>query len=179
MKKIDLTGQQFGRLIVLSDTGKRRHRGIIWLCKCACGKLVEVLSSDLKSGNTKSCGCFQKEIAKKIMTTFRKNMKKPQFIHGDNCGGKQSRLYRIWHNMKSRCYNSNSINYKYYGDKKIKICKEWKNNYMMFKNWALANGYKKDLTIDRINNNKGYYPENCRWISLSENLKNKTGGKFV
>jgi len=158
MKKIDITGQRFGRLVVLHKTRKRCCGHIIWLCKCVCGKLVEVLSSDLRSGRTKSCGCLWKE----VMT-----------IHGDNRRGKISRLYSIWENMKSRCLNPKRLDYKYYGGRGIKICKEWKNSYTIFKNWALANRYRDDLTIDRVDNNRGYCPENCHWVSLSENLKNK------
>ena len=161
-KKIDLTGQRFGRLIVLRDTGKRCWRYVVWLCRCDCGKLVEVLSNNLKLGRTKSCGCLQKEI-----------MAAKLFKHGDSCGGKESRLYRTWVNMKSRCYYPKSINYKRYGGRGIKICKEWKNNYMMFKNWALANGYQDNLTIDRIDSGGNYCPENCRWLTLSENSRRK------
>ena len=152
-KIINLSGQRFGRLIALSNTGKKCGAHLIWLCKCDCGKLVEVLGDNLRSGNTKSCGCLRKEIVT---------------IHGDS----RIRLYYIWHSMKARCYNSNNNNYKYYGERGIKVCKEWKNNYMMFKNWALANGYKEGLTIDRIDNDGNYCPENCRWLTKSENSRN-------
>jgi len=157
MKKIDITGQRFGRLIVLRDTGKRYRRYVIWACKCDCGKLVEVPSGDLRSGKIKSCGCLWKEMVKKI-----------NIIHGDS----RIRLYDVWCSMKSRCLNPKNKAYKYYGGKGIKICKEWKNNYMMFKNWALANGYKEGLTIDRIDNDGNYCPENCQWLTKSENSRN-------
>jgi len=167
MKKIDITGQRFGRLVVLSDTGKKSGIHTIWLCQCDCGKLVEVRGSDLRSGDTKSCGCLRKEIAKEIV-------KKVMTIHGDGKRGREARLHRVWRNMKSRCYNPNSINYKYYGDKKIKICDEWKDNYIAFKLWALANGYQDDLTIDRIDGDGDYCPKNCRWLTLFENLRNRS-----
>jgi len=160
MKKINLIGQRFGRLIVLRDTGKRCWRYVVWLCKCDCGRLTEVLNNNLRTGCTKSCGCLQKEIVKKINT-----------IHGDTKEGKAVRLYRIWRSMKSRCYNPNHNSYKYYGGKGIKICDGWKNDYLAFKSWALANGYKDDLTIDRINPDGNYCPKNCRWIPKSENSR--------
>ena len=172
MKKIDMIGQKFGRHTVLSDTGKKCGYSTIWLCRCVCGQLAEVRGDHLRSGRTKSCGCLQKEIAKEIV-------KKVMTIHGDTKEGRRARLYKIWDDMKSRCYNPNSANYKRYGGKGIKICNEWKNNYLAFKTWALANGYRDDLTIDRIDNNKSYYPKNCRWVLLSENLKNRKFKKKI
>lgn len=91
----------------------------------------------------------------------------------------KDRLYRIWHNMKGRCYNPKNKKYVYYGGKNITVCDEWKNDFIKFKNWALNNGYQDNLTIDRIDSNKSYYPENCQWVTLSENTirsndKNKT-----
>ena len=155
MKKIDITGQKFGRLIVLSDTGKKSGSHRIWLCRCVCGKLTEVRIDKLRAGNTKSCGCLKKEIK-----------------HGDSCGGKMSRLYGIWDSMKQRCLNLKCRAYKYYGGKGIEVCDEWKNSYLTFKAWALANGYQQNLTIDRINSDGNYCPENCRWLTLSENARN-------
>jgi len=161
MKKIDLVGRRFGRLIVLSDTGKKYGRNTIWLCQCNCGKLTEVRGDRLKAGNIKSCGCLRKERIKESNT-----------IHGDSCGGKISRLYNIWRKMKSRCFNPKQQGYKYYGGKGIKVCDEWKNNYLAFKSWALANGYRNNLTIDRIDSDGNYCPKNCRWLTLSENVRN-------
>ena len=155
MRKIDITGQKFGRLMVLSDTGKKSRGHRIWLCRCVCGQLIEVLSDRLRSSHTKSCGCLRKEIK-----------------HGDSCGEKKSRLYRIWTDMKSRCLNPKHQSYKYYGGKGIKICDEWKNNYLAFKSWALSFGYRQNLSIDRINSDGNYCPENCRWLAMSENVRN-------
>ena len=160
--KLDLTGQVFGRLTVISDTGKKSGGHMIWLCRCDCGQLTEVRDSDLKTSRTKSCGCLRKE-----------TMAAEFFIHGDSYRrGGMSRLYRIWGDMKQRCLNPKQQNYKYYGGKGIKVCPEWQNSYLAFKAWALANGYRDDLTIDRIDNDGGYYPENCRWLMLSENVRN-------
>jgi len=166
---IDLTGQRFNRLIVLHDTEKKSGSNRIWLCQCDCGRLTEVRGDNLRSDRIKSCGCFRKEIAKEIAKKF-------MTIHGD---AKRARLYRIWGNMKARCYNPNSANYKRYGGKGIKICNKWKNNYLAFKLWALANGYQEGLTIDRINSNGNYCPENCHWVSMFENLKNRKFKKKI
>lgn len=152
VKKVNLTGQRFGRLVVLADSGKRyKGKSILWRCICSCGNITDVAGYNLKNGNTKSCGCLQRK-------------------HGES-NRNITRLYRIWRNMKTRCYNPNQSNYKYYYAKGIKVYKKWKNDYLTFKKWALANGYKNDLTIDRIDNNGNYEPLNCQWITLSENSK--------
>ncbi len=161
MKKLDLTGSKIGRLSVLSSTEKRYRGQIVWLCRCDCGKLTEVFTGNLISGNTKSCGCLQREIARNI-----------KLKHGDNCNKKRVRLYRIYHQIKQRCLNRNHSAFKRYGGRGIKVCAEWLNSYPAFKAWALANGYHDDLTIDRIDSDGDYCPENCRWISLSENSRN-------
>ena len=160
--KLNIKNQKFGRLTVLSDTGKRDKRGcIIWLCKCDCGEIMEVPGYRLKSGHTRSCGCLKRERMCEIYT-----------IHGDSPRNGRTRLCNIWYGIRQRCLNPKQKRYKHYGGKGIKICDEWKDSYMAFKLWALTNGYRDDLTIDRINNDGNYCPENCRWISLSENVRN-------
>lgn len=89
------------------------------------------------------------------------------------------RLYSIWHNMKTRCNNIHASNFKYYGAKGIKVCKEWSVNFQSFKSWAMNNGYKDNLQIDRINNNKGYEPNNCRWVSKFEQEHNKSTNRYI
>ena len=161
LNKKDLTGQRFGRLIVIMDTNKRtRCRKVIWLCRCDCGNLTEASGNHLICGRTKSCGCLQKEIASKRL-----------YKHGEKNEYYETRLHRIWRGIKSRCLNQNSINYHSYGRRGIKIYPEWKNNYIAFKKWALANGYQSHLTIDRINHRGDYEPNNCQWITKSENSK--------
>lgn len=161
-KREILVGDRFGRLTVveraenyISPQGQARKR---WSCKCDCGNMVTVLSGALVSGDTRSCGCLQKEIAK---TTFTKH------------GTWGSRLYKIWASMKSRCYNKKCTSYKWYGEKGVTICDEWLNDCGAFSNWAMANGYKDDLTIDRIDPYGNYEPSNCRWITLAEQQLNK------
>lgn len=174
MKKIhDLTGQRFGRLVVIErvdshiqPSGQRKTR---WLCKCDCGNEKIVSSSQLKSGMTKSCGCLSREKSKERL-----------FVHGL----KHTRLYVVWCDIKSRCFNPNNTYYKDYGGRDITICSEWKDNFMVFYEWAYANGYnenalKGECTIDRIDNNKGYCPDNCRWVSMKEQCKNRRSNIFL
>ena len=153
----NLTGQKFGRLTVVS-LDKNIKGKIYWLCKCDCGKIVSVLRSSLTSGNTKSCGCYKRNLDKK---RFRKH------------GMTNTRIYRIWSGMKKRCNNPKDSNYNFYGGRNIKVCEDWEKNFINFYNWAMANGYKEDLTIDRINNNGNYEPSNCRWITQAEQTRNE------
>jgi len=161
--KEDLIGQRFNRLTVIKDTGDRSNDSrIFWLCQCDCGNLTKVRSNNLKSGQVKSCGCLRQEI------TQSNNIKNQ--IHGDAKKGKIARLYRIWRDMKGRCKYVYDISYKWYGGKGIKVCNEWQISYQAFKNWALASGYNDNLTIDRINSNKDYSPDNCQWLTNAENI---------
>lgn len=173
MSKIhDLKNQRFGRLTVICQTTKRASRHIVWLCRCDCGNLVEVGGDKLLSGNNKSCGCFRREKAINNPIALK---------HGDSANGKPSRFYVSWAGMKHRCLCLNSDGYKYYGGRGITVCEEWLN-YQNFRDWALANGYQDNLTIDRIDNEGNYEPSNCQWITKSENSKKshkerKKGGK--
>lgn len=158
----DLTGQKFGRLTPISKVRMPNNR-IGWNCICDCGKSKNIDSSSLISEKTQSCGCLHKEIIAENSLTH--NMSK-------------GRLYSIWISMKKRCYNPNSEDYKYYGGRGIKICKEWKLDFMNFYTWANLNGYKDNLTIDRIDSNGDYCPENCQWITKSENSR-KAHNRYI
>ncbi len=161
-KLIDLTGKRFGRLVVTSITKKRVCTHVVWLCQCDCGKITSVVSGDLLSGGTKSCGCLRKE---------QRANSKPSFKHGDASRRKPARLYNIWAKMKDRCLNPNCKDYKYYGGKGIVVCESWKNSYLAFKWWAMSHGYEESLSIDRIKHRGNYEPSNCQWLTNSENVK--------
>lgn len=158
----DLREVKFGRLTAktLTYDGKDRR---CWICVCDCGKTIRVIQYDLTNGHTKSCGCLKKE------TKFG----------GDR--RQNPRLYNIWSKLKSRCENSHCVEYKHYGGRGIKVCEEWSREPDGFKNfseWALSNGYKGDLSIDRINNDGGYSPNNCRWVDAIIQSNNKRTNVF-
>lgn len=161
----DLSGQKFGRLTVLRrvDNGSRLAE---WLCLCDCGKTVVKKGTLISRGYVKSCGCLQREQARKYGGVNRK--------HGDQ----GSRLYGVWLGMKSRCYNSNVHNFQNYGGRGIRVCDEWLHDYPKFKEWAIASGYDGEApqgkcTIDRIDVDGNYEPSNCRWADMSTQRRNQ------
>jgi hypothetical protein len=162
-KLVDLTGCKFGRLTVIKKAGYTKKYSVLWQCKCECGGETITTSANLNNGNTKSCGCLQKE---KAVTS--------NITHG--CC--HERLHGIWTAMKSRCYNPHNKRYKYYGERGISVCDEWSNSYSVFRKWALANGYDENAprgvcTIDRIDVDGNYEPSNCRWVDNKTNAQNK------
>jgi len=166
-KKIDLTGRRFGRLVVLYDTGERKSGNVVWHCRCDCENEVNVRSGDLTSGNTTSCGCYNRERVAEACT-----------VHGMAQRGKQHPVYWIWSAMLQRCENQDHKHYKNYGGRGITVCPEWHDS-QAFIDWALANGWQKGLTLDRINNNGSYEPGNCRWATRKENNRNKRNNRLI
>jgi hypothetical protein len=172
----DITGKKFGRWTVIkfvkaipryNENGSIKSRKLYYLCKCDCGNERIVVSENLKSGKSKSCGCIRKENPN-FKTHWLSN----------------TRLYTVYVGMKARCYNPNNSSYKNYGERGITVCDEWLKDFKAFYDWAIANGYDKtakrgECTLDRINNNIGYTPENCRWVSQSLQNNNTRRNKLI
>jgi len=164
--KIDLTGQKFNRLKVLSYQGKFK-RAQMWLCECDCGNKVVVNSAHLKNGHTKSCGCLNKERIKNL------NIK---------TGQTNTKLYYTYRNIINRCYYAKTKSSKYYIKRNITMCPEWLDKDVGFQNfmeWSLNNGYVEGLSIDRIDNDKGYSPDNCRWVDVYVQANNKRNNRYI
>ncbi len=159
---IDLTGQRFGRLTVISRSGYHiqpcGRKLITWLCSCDCGNNIVVSGNNLRKGQTKSCGCIAKELNKTKSIT-----------HGDS----YTKLYHVWSQMIQRCTNPKQKKYPIYGGRGITVCEEWKRSYTAFRDWAIMAGYVEGLSIDRIDVNGNYEPSNCRWATRSEQEANK------
>lgn len=172
---IDLTGQRFGKLIVIKRVENDKSNSTQWLCKCDCGKLKKVSGRHLKDNSTKSCGCLKSEIIKKHSPQNRSYNLKHNLSN--------TRIYTILESMKQRCYNKKCKSYKNYGGRGIKICNEWleKNGegFMNFYNWAMKNGYQEGLSIDRIDVNGNYEPNNCRWVTMKVQQNNRTNNHIV
>ncbi len=157
-KFVDLSGQRFGKLTVLERAGTySENGGVMWRCRCDCGKETTVISNSLRSGKTRSCGCLSAEKSKE------------RAKHGST----GSRLYRIWSAMIERCTNPNRKGYENYGGRGITVYEEWRKNFSSFKEWAESNGYEDTLTIERKDNDKGYSPDNCRWITFKAQQNHK------
>ena len=161
-KAKNLTGMKFGNLTVIKKT-KRKNRNNIWLCKCDCGKFVECYQYNLERGTSTSCGCLRSFYAKQT----RK-------LKGKSTGS----FYKKWFSIKTRCYNKNTPSYKNYGGRGIKMCDDWLD-FLKFEEWALKNGYSDGLTLERIDVNGDYCPENCKWIPMSEQQSNKRTNVFI
>ena len=163
-KPVDLVGQKINRLTVVRRVENSSGRRARFECRCDCGNTVVVIGGLLRNEHTKSCGCLQKE---RVATLNR--------THGES----KTRIYRIWANMRARCNNPNLPEYEGYGGRGITVCQEWNDSFELFREWAMANGYEDNLSIDRIDVNGNYCPENCRWTTQKEQCNNKRNNHLL
>lgn len=167
-KLIDVTGKRFGMWTVICRSGKDDGGRYLWACRCDCGTIRDVCGGSLRSGVSTCCGCTRGAGNK----------------YNEKHGGKKERLYAVWTGMKGRCYNPNNTFYSRYGGRGISVCEEWRSDYSKFREWALQNGYdenapKGSCTIDRIDNEKGYSPDNCRWVSMKNQCNNRSSNHLI
>lgn len=160
----NLVGNQYGRLEVMCFI-ETKDKKSFWKCKCSCGNTIIVRADSLKSGHTKSCGCYQSDLAKS-----GKNKSHCLSNHP---------LYAVYHSMKARCYRKTCKDYPYYGGRGITICEEWLSDFNNFYKWAISNGYRKGLSIDRINMNGNYEPTNCRWETSKVQNRNTRQNRMI
>lgn len=162
MRLRDLTGQKFGRLTVLERGDSLGRVGVYWKCKCECGNECTVHGNAIVRGHTKSCGCLAVETSKNAKS------------HGLS----STKEYKIWKAMRRRCYGKNTENYHRYGGRGVRVCEEW-SEFSNFYKWCGENGYKEGLTIDRIDNDGDYCPENCRWVDKITQGNNKSNNRRI
>lgn len=171
-KFIDLTGRRYERLTVVRQDG-RIHNRPAWLCRCDCGKEVRANAGELNAGRAESCGCLHRQRVSKMLSELKTTH-----------GGSGTRLYTVWNAMKRRGFNEHCKEYPLYGGRGIVVCDEWRESFEAFRDWAIGAGYdvqapRGQCTIDRIDVNGNYCPENCRWATQSEQCNNRQKNHFL
>lgn len=161
---VDLKGCRFGRLLVLERAENASDNATRFLCQCDCGNRKIIRAKHLKSGAIQDCGCGKS-----------KRMAARNLKHG----GSGTRLYNIWIKMRDRCHNPNSADWHDYGGRGISVCATWDLSFDTFREWAMKNGYDESKSIDRIDVNAGYFPDNCRWASASVQANNKRNNHYI
>ena len=171
MSKLNLLNQRFGRLVVV-EPSETKKGNTMWKCKCDCGNITIVSTSNLRTNRILSCGCLKLQRLLERSTTHNQ---------------RHTHLYEVWKGLKQRCFNPKHSSYHNYGGRGITVCKEWVNDFEAFYNWSYANGYStenqkdevKKLTIDRINNDGNYEPSNCRWVDRKTQASNMRTTKLI
>ena len=163
----DITNQRFGNLTALKYVGSNKDKKAMWECKCDCGNTYVTTGKSLRLNLTTSCGCMK---IQRAIQLGKKNK-----THGKT----KTRLYNIWHGMKKRCRTESDTNFKYYGGKGISVCDEWVNSFESFEDWSIKNGYSENLTLDRINPEGNYEPDNCRWADWVTQGNNRSNNVFI
>lgn len=166
MRHKDLIGFRFGKLTVIEKVESASYRSR-FKCVCDCGNEKIVLGQSLLNGHVRSCGCLQREASTRRIEAYNSNLGRE--THGEA----KTRLYAIWEGMKTRCYKRNYHSFPNYGGRGISVCEEWKSSFLAFREWALSTGYNDSLTIDRIDVNGDYCPDNCRWTGHDVQAANK------
>ena len=171
IKKQNIIGQKFGMLTAIEELESEkgaRDKARYFLFKCDCGNVKKIRGDSVWRGQITNCGCITREV-------FSQKAKERFYKHGQS----SSRLYFIWRGMKNRCLNKNHVCYNDYGGRGIKVCDEWKNSFIAFRDWALQNGFKDNLSIDRIDVNGNYEPRNCRWATQKQQTNNTRRNHYI